>query len=128
MKPQMIVLAAIIAGLPAAAISANPPEEAQKENAAPATSVNPFEDFFKQVQEKLRAQGFDAGPVDGTFNSKTQAALAQFQRSRVMPVSGALDDVTLRELGVEPPATSSPATAEAAPADVAAKDAERPPQ
>ena len=128
MKPQMIVLAALIAGLPAAAISANPPEEAQKENAAPASSANPFEDFFKQVQDKLREQGFDAGPADGTFNSKTQAALAQFQRSRVLPVSGALDDVTLRELGVDAPTTSASATAEAAPAEVAAKEGERPPQ
>ena len=57
-------------------------------------------EIIKQVQQKLHQQGFDAGPVNGDFGAKTQAALAQFQLSRVLPASGALDDQTLAELGV----------------------------
>jgi peptidoglycan hydrolase-like protein with peptidoglycan-binding domain len=57
--------------------------------------------FISEVQEKLRALGFDAGPVNGDFGSKTQAALAQFQLSRTIPASGQLDNETLDELGVK---------------------------
>lgn len=65
------------------------------------SSADPYTGFISQVQEKLRELGFDAGPVNGNFASKTQAALAQFQLSRTIPASGALDDLTLQELGVE---------------------------
>jgi peptidoglycan hydrolase-like protein with peptidoglycan-binding domain len=68
--------------------------------AAPA-SPGPFTDLFKQVQEKLNALGFDAGPANGQFDSKTQAALTQFQLSWPLPASGSLDEATLRALGVQ---------------------------
>jgi peptidoglycan hydrolase-like protein with peptidoglycan-binding domain len=105
MKRLSIVVAAITVCLPAVTLAATPftsnhPEEAYPDNAAPLTS-GVFEDLLKQVQEKLRANGFDAGTANGTFNSKTQAALAQFQLSRNLPASGALDDKTLDELGVK---------------------------
>jgi peptidoglycan hydrolase-like protein with peptidoglycan-binding domain len=61
----------------------------------------PYSGFIGRVQEKLLALGFDAGPVNGDFGEKTQAALAQFQLSRTIPASGQLDDQTLAELGVQ---------------------------
>jgi len=64
-------------------------------------SADPYTGFISQVQEKLRALGFDAGPVNGDFGTKTQAALAQFQLSRTIPAGGQLDDLTLEELGVK---------------------------
>jgi peptidoglycan hydrolase-like protein with peptidoglycan-binding domain len=63
-------------------------------------SADPYTGFVSQVQEKLRELGFDAGPVNGDFGTKTQAALAQFQLSRTIPAGGQLDDLTLQELGV----------------------------
>ena len=54
-----------------------------------------------RMQERLNALGFDAGPPNGAFEGKTQAALAQFQLSRLIPASGQLDDQTLAELGIE---------------------------
>jgi peptidoglycan hydrolase-like protein with peptidoglycan-binding domain len=63
-------------------------------------SADPYTGFISQVQEKLRELGFDAGPVNGDFGTKTQAALAQFQLSRTIPAGGQLDDLTLEELGV----------------------------
>ena len=127
MKPLALVVAAISLCVPAATLTASPltsnqPEKAYSDKAAPMTSASPYEDLFKQVQEKLRANGFDPGPVDGTFNSKTQAALAQFQLSRAMPASGALDEATLKELGVEPLRTT------AAQETIAAEDAQRLPR
>jgi len=53
------------------------------------------------VQVKLLELGFDAGPVNGDLSEKTQAALAQFQLSRVIPAGGQLDDRTLAELGIQ---------------------------
>lgn len=78
------------------------PEEAYPDDAPTLVSPGPYADFIKQVQQKLHEEGFDAGPVNGDFGSKTQAALAQFQLSRALPASGMLDDVTLSALGVRP--------------------------
>jgi peptidoglycan hydrolase-like protein with peptidoglycan-binding domain len=77
------------------------PEEAYPNDAPPMTSPGPYTDFIKQVQQQLHYYGFDAGPLNGDFGTKTQAALAQFQLSRNLPASGQLDNPTLKELGVE---------------------------
>lgn len=66
-------------------------------------SPDPFTGFISDVQAKLKELGFDAGPVNGDFGAKTQAALAQFQLSRTIPASGQLDDETLSELGISRP-------------------------
>jgi peptidoglycan hydrolase-like protein with peptidoglycan-binding domain len=98
------VSAALLFGSPAA-IAADPftslhPEEAHPDPERPVSQGEYF-GFISQVQEKLRSLGFDAGPVNGDFGAKTQAALAQFQLSRIIPASGQLDDPTLAELGIE---------------------------
>ena len=82
------------------------PEAAYPDSAQQASSQDRYTEFNKRVQQALHEQGFDAGPVNGEFWSKTQAALAQFQLSRTLPASGQLDDATLAALGVErdPPA------------------------
>jgi peptidoglycan hydrolase-like protein with peptidoglycan-binding domain len=92
----MTPLAAIAAG----AFTALHPEEALP-NPTEQSAPDPYTGFISKVQEKLRESGFDAGPVNGDFGAKTQAALAQFQLSRTIPASGQLDDQTLAELGVK---------------------------
>lgn len=76
------------------------PEEAIPDPVEP-VSASPYSGFISRVQERLRGLGFDAGPVNGDFGEKTQAALAQFQLSRAIPASGQLDEQTLAELGVK---------------------------
>ena len=90
------------------------PEEAYPDNLPRMTSPGPNDDFIKQVQERLHAEGFDAGPVNGDFGTKTQAALAQFQLANTLPASGMLDSKTLLALGVEPPSASAVSSAESA--------------
>jgi peptidoglycan hydrolase-like protein with peptidoglycan-binding domain len=85
------------------ALSDMHPEEAYPDNLPPMTLPGPYTPFIKEVQQKLRDAGFDAGPVNGDFGTKTQAALAQFQLSQTLPASGMLDEQTLRALGVPPP-------------------------
>ena len=104
MNSRILAFVSLLA--PVAAKAATPftamhPEEAYPDNAPTLAEPGDHADLFKQVQEKLRAQGFDAGPVNGDFGAKTQAALAQFQRARDLPVSGSLDDKTRAELGVD---------------------------
>ena len=75
------------------------------------SSPGPFDDFIKQVQQKLNELGFDAGPVNGDFSAKTQAALAQFQLALLLPASGMPDAPTLHELGIHPSQTALEASA-----------------
>jgi peptidoglycan hydrolase-like protein with peptidoglycan-binding domain len=99
MKTFHLLTGALLIGacLPALA---DPPVGAA--NAPRMTSPGPYDDFTKQVQEKLNGLGFDAGPVNGDFGAKTQAALAQYQLSMLLPASGVPDDGTLLELGIDP--------------------------
>ena len=76
------------------------PEAAYPDTLPPLSSPGPYVDFIARVQQKLHERGFDAGPVNGAFGAKTQAALAQFQLSLTLPASGQLDGATLAELGV----------------------------
>jgi peptidoglycan hydrolase-like protein with peptidoglycan-binding domain len=99
------VAAALLLLAPALTLSGGPftslhPEEAYSDPEIPA-DFDPYSGLISRVQERLRALGFDAGPINGDFGSKTQAALAQFQLSAGVPASGQLDDPTLAELGVE---------------------------
>ena len=118
MKP-VAILAAMALCVPAVALAGRPefstihPEDQYADSTAQASPDDPYAGLVMQVQEKLRAFGFNAGPADGTFNPKTQAALAQFQRLWALPVSGALDDETLLALGVD----RAPVPAEGAPQD-----------
>jgi peptidoglycan hydrolase-like protein with peptidoglycan-binding domain len=60
-------------------------------------------DNLKLVQERLRAEGVYAGSLDGEMNAQTEAALRAYQQKRRIPVSGAADPATLKELQIEIP-------------------------
>jgi peptidoglycan hydrolase-like protein with peptidoglycan-binding domain len=57
----------------------------------------------KLIQERLKTEGGYAGPVDGELNAQTEAALRQYQQKQGIPVSGAADEATLKELQIELP-------------------------
>lgn len=56
----------------------------------------------EQAQKALQDRGFDPGPVDGVFGSRTRSAIESFQRSKGMEETGRLDQNTLLQLGVAP--------------------------
>ena len=62
-------------------------------------------DNVKLIQERLKAERVYAGPVDGELNAQTEAALRAYQEKQGIPVSGAADEATLKELQIELPAT-----------------------
>jgi peptidoglycan hydrolase-like protein with peptidoglycan-binding domain len=48
----------------------------------------------RMVQEALTEKGFDPGPVDGVWGSKTKAAVMQFQESAGLTANGQVDGPT----------------------------------
>jgi peptidoglycan lytic transglycosylase B len=71
---------------------------------APAQQQLITKDDFKVIQERLKAEGVYAGPVDGEVNAQTEAARRAYQQTQGLPVSGAADEATLRELQIRLPA------------------------
>jgi peptidoglycan hydrolase-like protein with peptidoglycan-binding domain len=51
----------------------------------------------------LTAEGVYAGPVDGELNAQTEAALRQYQQKHGLPISGAADEATLKQLQIRLP-------------------------
>jgi peptidoglycan hydrolase-like protein with peptidoglycan-binding domain len=47
-----------------------------------------------QAQERLKAAGFNPGPIDGVLGPQTRAALRRYQASQGLPATGALDEAT----------------------------------
>jgi len=104
----------IAAPLPALAdqpVGAMHPEETIPDNLPRMTSPGPYDEFTRQVQRKLNELGLDAGPVNGDFGAKTQAALAQFQLASLLPASGMPDAMTLLELDIQRPQSTPDASA-----------------
>src|SRR5437868_13579667 len=59
----------------------------------------------QQAQEELKAQGYYFGQIDGDKNADTIAAIRRFQIRSGLPVTGQLDQETLRALRTD---SSSP--------------------
>jgi peptidoglycan hydrolase-like protein with peptidoglycan-binding domain len=58
---------------------------------------------LKLVQERLKAEGVYAGSVDGIMGPQTETALRRYQEKEGLPVSGAADEETLKQLQLELP-------------------------
>ncbi|RPJ54123.1 MAG: hypothetical protein EHM23_29590 [Acidobacteria bacterium] len=53
-----------------------------------------------QVQTALKNKGFDPGPADGVMGKKTKTALREFQKQNNLTEVGAINNDTLKALGV----------------------------
>jgi len=56
------------------------------------------DDLIRSVQEVLKREGLDVGPIDGILGRRTAAALREFQQLHGLARSGEPDEATLREL------------------------------
>jgi peptidoglycan hydrolase-like protein with peptidoglycan-binding domain len=63
---------------------------------------SPARDRYKQIQLALKRRGYDPGPIDGEWGSKTSAALKRFEKDHDLRADGKLDALTLITLGLGP--------------------------
>jgi len=56
---------------------------------------------IRQVQEALKDQGHDPGPIDGVMGSQTSQALKEFQKANGLKQTGSLDAETKQKLKIE---------------------------
>lgn len=56
--------------------------------------------LVRKVQQELKAEGIDPGPIDGLWGPKTSRAVRQFQKEARIDASGQLDARTLSALGI----------------------------
>jgi peptidoglycan L-alanyl-D-glutamate endopeptidase CwlK len=56
-------------------------------------------DAVRLIQDTLNRMGYAAGPADGDYGPKTQAAVSAFQRQQGLAASGSIDTDTLTALG-----------------------------
>jgi len=69
------------------------------------------DDNVREVQEKLRDDGFYSGELDGAYSSDLSAALSRYQIRNGLPITGQLDAETSKALGAK--AAVGPSTAAA---------------
>jgi len=58
---------------------------------------------IREVQGRLRAAGFNPGPIDGSAGPMTEAAVKQYQQARGLAPTGAADREVLAKLRQEAP-------------------------
>lgn len=69
--------------------------------AAPQTSASKGStDTIRRAQQALNASGYNVGAPDGRGGPLTVAALRKYQADRHLPVTGKLDEITLKSLGL----------------------------
>jgi photosystem II stability/assembly factor-like uncharacterized protein len=70
--------------------------------APPKAAAQPPSEATRKVQESLNAAGYSVGVPDGRAGKQTIAALRKYQTDRHLPVTGKIDDITLKSLGLPP--------------------------
>lgn len=73
---------------------------AQHALSAPPAGATAEPRFIREAQRALGQLGFRPGPVDGVVGRKTRDALARYQRSEKIPVTGSLDVETMVRLDI----------------------------
>jgi hypothetical protein len=55
---------------------------------------------ISNVQIELQQEGYYAGPVNGSLDAPTRAAVANYQREHGLAISGSVDETTVESLGL----------------------------
>jgi peptidoglycan hydrolase-like protein with peptidoglycan-binding domain len=57
--------------------------------------------LVRDAQQALKSQGYYDGAVDGVMGQQTRDAVRNFQIAHRLPVTGQLDEATVKQLGVK---------------------------
>jgi peptidoglycan hydrolase-like protein with peptidoglycan-binding domain len=63
---------------------------------------------YAEIQKALVGAGYDPGPTDGVWGSKSVAALAAYQRDQGLEPTGKIDALSLIRLGLGPKHDTQP--------------------
>jgi peptidoglycan hydrolase-like protein with peptidoglycan-binding domain len=95
-------------------VSATSPQTTTSRTSDPVLRSGSKGAAVKTLQTKLKAAGFDPGPIDGSFGPKTKTALLAFQRANGLVADGICGPKTWARLNstgaAKPPASTSPST------------------
>lgn len=64
----------------------------------------------KDVQQALKAKGYDPGAIDGVMGTRTKEAIKSFQSASNIQATGTLDAATAQKLGVQSASGASAST------------------
>lgn len=56
------------------------------------------QDSVRVAQQQLAAAGYDPGPIDGVYGSRTQQAVMDYQATNGLPVDGVISDAMIGQL------------------------------
>lgn len=93
--PVVTPVATQVALAPTVEVEKAPPEPSLEEPPLQRVEV-------REIQTKLRAFGFNPGPLDGVVGRSTQAAIMHYQQSRELPQTGTVDRQLLEQLRQDP--------------------------
>jgi photosystem II stability/assembly factor-like uncharacterized protein len=68
--------------------------------AAPTPAIAKPSETVRKAQQALNAGGYSVGVPDGRAGKQTTVAVKKYQTERHLPVTGKLDEITLRSLGL----------------------------
>lgn len=64
--------------------------------------TNATKQKIREIQQALKAAGFDPGPIDGLLRAQAMDAVNAYQKANGLPVDGYLNIKTVEALGVSP--------------------------
>lgn len=67
------------------------------------------QDFVRQIQSKLKDQGYEVGAVDGIWGPATRQALSNFQRDKGLEANGRLSPEVATALDIDAPSQNQTA-------------------
>ena len=67
---------------------------------APAMVYDSSQSIAESVQDQLAREGYNPGPVDGVIGAQTRNAIIDFQNDHHLPVTGQIDGLLLRAMGL----------------------------
>ena len=82
--------------------------EAQQESTVTPVTLDPTKEDYLAIQRLLNEKGFEAGPEDGVWGSKSRGALRAFQAQGGLGQTGVPDKATRMALGFQETAESEP--------------------
>jgi peptidoglycan hydrolase-like protein with peptidoglycan-binding domain len=72
--------------------------DSEARNATSGRAYGSDQELIRDVQRQLKGLGFNPGVADGNYGEQTAAALRAYQQAYRLPITGRLDETTLRSI------------------------------